>query len=175
MNKLLIIGYVFFSLILTGLAIWFGVRYPLAPEAVIVPASTPVDWGYAVGPGWQMTPTPEPEQALVAATATPTPAFLQVPDNIAWMIADAARNYYGERVGTLTDAEKDALYRWGATFELGVQVTKRHVLGTSQGDWAYMVFAEGVIVEQGGRYGVISPHGRWHAWDENNPPTTPVR
>jgi hypothetical protein len=142
-------------------------------------SGAPVNAGYSVGPGYQMTEAEVAAQAtrlavVQAAAATPTSVFLQVPENVAWMIADAARNYYGERIGTLTEADRDNLFwQGGHTFELGVQITKRHTLGTSVGVFDYMVFAEGIIVQKQGdlRIGVISPHGKWSSYA---PPLVPT-
>lgn len=161
--------------LVVALAICLGViggilyAWPGGGETLVIAAPTPVDWGYAVGPGWQMTPTPESEQALAVATVTPEPtyAWLQPGRDVSCerlgQIHEAAMNY-SCREALIASQLADAHVVIALRTEPGAQLTNIHEFGTSQGTYYYMLFEQALMVwkENDARILVASPvNGCW--------------
>ena len=121
----------------------------------------------------QPTPTPLASPALtpVPLPTSPTTGLWDVPNSIADEVAAEARLRYWEQLETYQVAESHRTFRWGRALELGVQVTNEHECYACGRAVRYMVFAEGIVVEdvQTGAIGIISPHGRWRCWDGGEP------
>lgn len=151
--------------LLIGLTGYVGTQYPKALPPVLVPAPTVPDWGYAVGPGWQMTPTPM-AQAQALPPGTPTPVWMQ-PNEVGGcdrlkQIAEAAMNYRCETLWASELTEPHILL--GRKTEPGAQLTRIHEFGTSQGTLYYILFEQALFVWKTGdaRIVVASPvNGCW--------------
>jgi hypothetical protein len=155
---------------------------PGAVQTIVVPAPTPVQFGYSVGPGWQKTPTPGTmgdAQAeldrLSGPVATPTSVWLQPERDVPCDMADAiARDAATHSCEALWAAERDdAHVQRGIQTEPGVQVSRIHEYGR----FTYMLFSQALIIWRNtgddGRIGVFSPHGCWHGLPESlQPPTS---
>jgi|GEM_PF-4266588 len=121
---------------------------------------------------WQTPTLPMPSTLAPAPLPTsPTTGLWDVPDSIADEIAAEARLCYWEQLETYQVAESRRTFRWGRALELGVQVTNEHECYACGRAVRYMVFAEGIVVEDmtTGAIGIISPHGRWRCWDGGEP------
>ncbi len=162
---------IFLALCLGGVS-WLGITYPkpIQPEAIIIPAPTPVQFGYQVAPGWAMTPTPG--SVFAVAVATPTSVWLQPSEIGGCDMADAiARDAASHTCEALWAAERDDPHVQKALqIEPAIQVTRKH----DYGRYTYMLFSQALIVWRNvgddGRIAVLSPHGCWRGLPETLQP-----
>lgn len=153
-----VLGVLVLLIVLAG---WVGTQYPKVAQVTIAPTSstpaywgypcpTPIDWGYSVAPGWQMTSTPKPVQAVNAAMppGTPTSVWMQ-PGEVGGcdrlkQIAEAAMNYRCEALWAAELLEPHVAL--GRQTEPGAQLTRIHMFGTSAGAYSFILFEQALIV-----------------------------